>query len=223
MSRRSIHALVALTMAGAACSASATNLITNGGFEAPAVPAGGYTIYGAGGDIGGWTVTGSSVLTLATDYAEPGVTFPAHSGLVSLDITGAGNTGNGGVQQSLTLAVGAQYRLSFWLANTDGGGNVNYPVDSSVRVSITGVADTIFTDGDTTLTGTSNWKQGSIDFTATSASTVIGFVNNTAFADNAALLDDIALVQLPAVPEPGTWAMLVAGLGLLAAATRRQR
>jgi Protein of unknown function (DUF642)/PEP-CTERM motif len=224
--------LVTVCLCGAAHQVGAANLIVNGGFEDPPTAVGSVSIYGAGADIGGWTVLGASatnaVMTVSTSYVEPAVLFPSYSGLASLDLTASGNTLNGGVSQLVSLTVGAKYLLSFWFANTAGvsgagGTNSFYLLPSSVRVGVSGLPDVIVNNDITALPSTSNWLESSVEFTATSANTVISFVNNTGQSDSAALLDAVSLDLVAAVPEPASWAMMLAGLGLCALVLRRGR
>ena len=69
--------------------------------------------------------------------------------------------------------------------------------------------------------GTDPWRSVFLTFTpATSGSLLLDFYSNS--ADNVGpLLDNVLVSQ--AVPEPASWAMLIAGFGLVGAAARRRR
>ena len=55
-----------------------------------------------------------------------------------------------------------------------------------------------------------HWQQFMHSFVATGATTTLTFRNATALADSQTGLDDISL--LAAVPEPGTWVLMLAGI-----------
>lgn len=80
-----------------AAPASATNLVTNGGFEA--------------GDLSGWTLTGNTSFS--------GVdTSTVHSGNFAGYFGQVGSTGT--LSQTLSTVAGQTYTISFWLED-DGG------------------------------------------------------------------------------------------------------
>lgn len=62
------------------------------------------------------------------------------------------------------------------------------------------------------------WMAKSLTFNATGGPTLLRFAGLTEY-DATAFVDHVAVLN--AVPEPATYAMLVAGLGLLGAAARR--
>ncbi len=217
----------ALSICAALAMASAAHAsIVNGGFETPGTGGGTSSLYGVGGDIGGWTVLGSSsnaVLYLRNDYAEPNVLFPAHSGNYSVDLTGSGNTGpTDGVQQSVATTSGQRYSLKFWVGNVTGSGGGNtpfYTFSSDVELQINGVAAGLFSNANVTV-GTVNWQQYSYAFTASGPMTQIAFLNRTNLGDSYLGLDDVSLTA--GVPEPSTWAMMLVGFAGLAFTARRK-
>ena len=116
-----------LSLTGLPSRAAAT-LLVDGSFETPAV--GGSTFncfvlagcfgYDIGSTVGAWTVFGPdagttrSVLLLSNSYSEGSRLFTAEDGNQSIDLTGAGNLGANGVEQTLALDPGT-YALSFWI------------------------------------------------------------------------------------------------------------
>jgi hypothetical protein len=73
-----------------------------------------------------------------------------------------------------------------------------------------------------TIAGTRGWVNYSLTFTPTTAgSLTLGFSTNS--ADNIGPLLDNVLVTQASVPEPQSWAMLIAGFGLVGAARRSRR
>jgi hypothetical protein len=200
------------------------NLILDGGFEFPTVSPGTYVDYAGGSNIGPWSVLGNDVIQVSTTYAEPwnGMTaFEAEEGLVSLDLTGAGNTGpTDGVSQSFASTVGQKYSLSFWVGSAESIGPSNYyDAPSTVNLSINGGAQVSYTNPVFDLqTGYANWLQFVTTFTATGPSTSLAFYNGTSSASNLAGLDN---VDVEAVPEPSGYAAL--GLGLLGLLGIRRR
>jgi len=72
-----------------------------------------------------------------------------------------------------------------------------------------------------------NWQAFQHTFVAGSASTVLSFINGDPGGDNTNGLDNIVLVDLGptvgAVPEPETYATMLAGLALMASSARAGR
>ena len=201
------------------------NLILNPGFESPAIP-GAFTQYGSGSNaISDWTVTGATcgancVLLLNTGYAEGPLTFQAEGGVQSVDLTWAGNTGDGGIQQTVNLTQNQLYRLSFWVGNMDNAA-VNYPGPSVIELFLNGVSRGTFTNNASTSNAV-NWTQATFTFLALQATNVIEFRNATATPDNYAGLDDVFLDFAAAaeVPEPATFALI--SIALLSVASVRR-
>ncbi len=114
---------VAFAALAFAAPATATDLVTNGGFET--------------GDFTGWTTFGQ------TDH-EGVDTTSAHSGVYGAYFGQVGGTG--GIQQTLSTTPGQTYTVSFWLAN--GGGTPN-----SFDFSFDGISELSFVnDGGFTYT-----------------------------------------------------------------------
>ena len=94
------------------------NLITNGSFETPVVPVGGFTNYLSGSTlITGWTVVGPEASIVNGSYVSLGELFPAKDGVQWLDLTGDLSNAVEGVQQTVTTTPGTSYTLSFWVGN----------------------------------------------------------------------------------------------------------
>jgi len=221
--KTAILALLALgTMHGA-------NIIQNPGFETNAIFPDTFSILGTGDSthLPGWVVTGSGcttncVLLLTNSYAEGSLQFFSHGGTQNLDLTGGGNTVDGGIQQTVSLTGGVNYSLSFWLGNMDNAAN-GYALASVLEVFLNGVTQGTFSNGNST-TNQTNWQQFTLNFTpGVSGNTTIRFVNATGSSDNYIGLDDVFLDATPrnGVPEPATAGMLGAGLVVIAAVCRK--
>ena len=183
------------------------NLITNGSFEAPLVPSGGYLNYPSGStSITGWTVVGAAggVSIISGTFAWECCTFPAEDGSQWLDLTGDNINSVEGVEQTVATTAGTQYVLSFWVGNAyDPGGG--FGTTSTVDVRLGGLSGTLlgaFTNSSTTM-GTQVWQKFTTMFTATGSSTTLDFLNADPSNDNNNGLDNVVLVATgPPTPAP---------------------
>jgi hypothetical protein len=196
------------------------NLITNGSFETPVVPVGGFTNYLSGSTlITGWTVVGPEASIVNGSYVSLGELFPAKDGVQWLDLTGDLSNAVEGVQQTVTTTPGTSYTLSFWVGNVFQPGGA-YGTTSTVNVRLGGIGGTLlgsFTNSSTT-TGTQVWQQFSTSFTAAGTSTTLAFINGDPASDNTNGLDLVDLeVGSAAVPEPASLVLVGSALALLAA------
>ncbi len=185
--------VAALALAGAAH--ASTNLVNNGTFTGNA---GWYTTETA--TFAGWTVTSGSVDWIGTYWTAPG-------GNNSIDLDG---NSPGTLSQSLTLAPGL-YNVTFDLsANRDGGALVKY-----VDVSLGNAAaqQVSFSQA------TAGWITETLTFNVTSGTNLV-FASADAGGPYGAAL---ANVSVTAVPEAGSSAMLMAGLGLLGLMVSRRK
>ena len=226
--------LTALAAGGFAVSAQAVNLIANGGFEsAQAIFATG-TQPGAGMQGAGYWLTpgGLSAATLSND---------AHSGLHSASVTCAqlcGSTlfGNSADNGGLTLDPanwGTSPTFSFWakgqtgttgnltwaLRYLDGTGNI---LAGTTGQTLNSVNPSTWTQFATTLAIPTN--TAGVFFETTFAIGPVGVVNGQVFTGGGFLIDDISLQStVTAVPEPESYALLLAGLGAIVFQIRRRR
>ncbi len=151
----------------------------------------------------GWSVANGTVDTIGTGFYE---LLPGHGNYIDLD----GSTGQAGVfSNSVNLVGGVTYTMSYAISgNMRGAGNdtVDVAFGSAGATHVIGQYDALGTN--------------TLSFTPTvSGSYGFSFYNHG--GDNqGAILDQ---VTISAVPEPETYAMLLAGLAAVGFAARRRR
>ena len=165
---------------------SGANLITNGGFETPSVPTGGYAIYPNASQTG-WTVESGAGLEIQNHAAgDP------HSGnqLAELD-----SNNSSAISQTVSTVAGTKYRLSFWYSPRPGrpaGDNTIGAVVKVVSSGATLVNDTIGTNAVGGLT--TNWQLFQYDFTASGTGSKVIFSDLGTNDSFGGYLDDVSLV-----------------------------
>src|SRR5271155_4942334 len=203
--------------------------ITNGSFESPVVPVGGFTNFASGSTlIPGWTVIGAAGggSFVSGTFSQNGVSFPAEDGAQWLDLTGDGTNSNEGVEQTFATTSGAQYTVSFWVGNVYNPDGI-FGTTSTVDVLLGGPKGTLLTaaTNSNTTTGIQTWEEFSTTFTATGSTSTLDFINGDPPSDNSNGLDNVSVNPSgppPTVPEPSTFLLLGSGsLGLLAWARRK--
>jgi hypothetical protein len=129
-----------------ATTTTTTNLIKNGSFETPVVPAGNFELFSTGKTFTGWRVVGAkgNVAPISGKYQGDGITFNAETGAQWLDLTGLSNTATG-VAQTVATKPGAKYHLTFWVGNVYDPGRI-FGVSSTVKVYVNGVRKLIATN-----------------------------------------------------------------------------
>lgn len=222
--------LLAGAVLAAAMPVAASELITNGSFEV-GTPAGNpndtsvnsQQLFG-GDTLAGWIVTGSSsndIAWIGKDHEYNLLT--ASHGDNFLDLTGwqvGGAFAGKGVAQTITTQAGATYTVSFDLGNSI---DFNYRYDSvglnALKVNFGALNQTVSSTVLPTSTNPNNaWRHFDLSFVAQSESTTLSFtgVQATYYIG----LDNVSVT---AVPEPETYAMLLAGLGVMGAVARRRK
>lgn len=195
-------ALSGLMLTCALSARAADDLVANGGFE--------NSDYNNLGTIpSNWTLNAPSDFGIILAAFGPGGS--AHSGVLDILFQQAGSLAY--LSQDLATTAGTQYTVSFWLGS-DGA------TPNQMQV----------TWGDQTLLPTStlpvlDWTQYSYTVTAQSDLTTLSFGGQYDPPNGAQYLDDVSVVavqEVPAVPEPASYAMLLAGLGMLGVVARRR-
>lgn len=210
---KSKFALATVLMLAAASSASASNLLTNGGFDDPtgfSPPSNNTMSLGVGATtMTGWTVVNGSLAWIQTpDPFNLNPTSPSFF----LDLTDYRDASPyGGVTQLLSTTAGNTYVLSF-----DLGSSLQYNVPDSITASA-GATSATFTSTNTSQNDI--WEHHTLQFTAGAGpTTLISLVGNNA-AGAYIGLDSVSVELQTAIPEPATWAMMIlgfAGIGFVA-------
>lgn len=112
------------------------NIIVNGSFERPVIPASGEQTFTTGSSFAGWQVVGASgsVNIQSIAFQTDGFVFPAECGAQWIDLTGDSNTVTG-IQQTVPTIAGNSYKLSFYVGNVYGP-QYNLGVSSTVNVVV---------------------------------------------------------------------------------------
>lgn len=238
-------------LAVAAPAQAAVNLVVNGGFEtrAAGTPVQGFqvgTAHRYGQALTGWTSTlgsntntngafnvlfnSATATTVSPDTlynrfesqtlarANYGGASPDGGYFMALD---GDISANGYLRQTITgLTIGREYELRFLWAGTQYQNRVG---DTTIRLNVDFGSDNFAT---TTLINTTHGFQGWFEvvrrFTARSNNQTLSFLaeGTPNGLPPVALLDGISI---SAVPEPQSWAMLIAGFALVGVTARRRR
>lgn len=179
----------------------ATNLMVNGSFERPVVPAGTFENFDTGVSFAGWQVVGATgdVSVIGASYLEDGYTWPAAAGEQWLDLTGDGSNTATGVQQTVATTVGAAYNLTFYVGNAVGGpigisSTLNVLVNGTQIFAVTNFAG----EGLTSIV----WQKYTTTIVATSSETTFAFMNGDGPTNNVNGLDGISLVEQAPAAQP---------------------
>jgi hypothetical protein len=204
----SVLAMAIAGLAAISTSASATNLVTDGSFEAGSA----------------WTLSGTVGVANHVDYTNLCCNafgmYPFGTNVLSF---GAGNlpagVGDGVVYQDIMGTVAGQtYTLSYWFGAI--AGNNEQTLKAEALDGATSLASFTGTDDSPSLDFATVLQNVSITFTAMSGTTRIQFSDMSATSVNTDLLLDN--VSVTAVPEPGSYALLLAGLAAVGFVARRK-
>ena len=192
---------IVLAAALAAPLLASANLVTNGSFEADVQAASSWSIYPA---LTGWT--GAPDIELRNNVAGAaydGVNF------VELD-----TNFNSEMSQSIGTSLGQQYTLSFAYSPREGVSSAS----NGIEVFWNSVSQGIFTGNGA---GSGNvWGLQSLTVTGAAASSLLSF-RAVGISDSYGGSRDA--VSVTAVPEPETYALMLAGLGAVGFIARRRR
>jgi hypothetical protein len=188
---------------------AAANLLVNGNFEASSSQ----TMTPPG-----WTNIGHSEGVIA--YAAFGT--PAYDGLYYYDLGGYGDASGpsgDGIRQSVATMAGSLYTLTFGLSSENQSGT------TSLDVLIGSQLTTFILNIDGTGTFQKPFATQTISYFATSALTTISFIESVGGGANDPMIDGVIfdLARGGTVPEPASWALMIAGIGLAGGGLRRRR
>ena len=232
-------------------SASAQNLVTNGGFETTSGITASSVITNT--DLPGWSINYNGTFANNSAFKFAAV-FNSAAAATTTGATGtddqdpywvmaslnAKDSSNGGhfiaidgdpgfsavLSQTISgLTVGHTYTLSFLQAGAQEDDKFGNTTDSW-QVTFGGQTQTSQVMTNNTH-GWTDWMSQSMTFTASSATQILSFlaVGTPTGLPPVSLLDGVSLVDstVPAVPEPSSWALLLAGVGALGFLMRKRR
>ena len=224
--KKSLLAVMLLTAFNAN---AAINLITDGSFESYTVPTNSF-IHVSAPDAGAWKPsTTVPNLTATGTFTAPNPYLEVQDNLTSFNATPAAQDGNqyaelnplgqSGITQSFMASAGLG-TVSWWSKSRF--------LDTTLPYEVLLNGNSIFNGA---ASGTS-WSQNLLSGlslldgtnTLTFNSRINGIPNSLA-ADIGAHIDNVSVIQtsVAAIPEPETYAMFLAGLGLLGFAARRRQ
>jgi len=212
-------AMATFALGGAA--QAATNLVVNGGFEADAV-SGSFTPSLQGTALTGWTIDVGSIDLLSS--SNSGGHYPASSGTQSIDLAGSLGTFGNSLFQDFATVAGKKYDFSFVVLGSTDNINQQNPYNFTATNTFTGLnpANLLKQTNFSHLNTDPNWTTISGSFIAESELTRIRFTDtSTGMVNQGVYLDDVSVTA--AVPEVGTWAMMLIGFGGIGGALRSRR
>ena len=221
-------ALLTCTACSMLSATASANLLIDGSFESspPAANNAARLAIGSTAMLG-WTVVNNNGSTTDNGnnilwIGNGGYGLSTPFGNDFLDLTGDSDRAPyDGVTQLVSTLVGQAYSLSFYLGAQGSGGSFGGPIAATASAGPAAggaVTSITFTDPGTTgvTSNTTVWTLETLNFVATSANSAITIVGTSGSAFLG--LDSVDLEQSTAVPEPGTWLLVLTGAVALSAA-----
>jgi PEP-CTERM motif len=218
--------VIAFALAAVATGASA-QIVSNGSFETFTGAFGGdggAQLIGSSTTLTGWTIVGGEIAVLRSPNSY---NLAASVGNNFLDLAGYTNAGfPKGLSQLLTgLTVGQSYAFSMDLgirngACVSGGNNCHGPVQASATI---GTTSQTFTEASDVAGNV--WGTFGFGFLASSSSMLLTIDGVSLPAGNQFVgLDNVTVTPgtVGAVPEPETYALMLAGLAVVGSMARRR-
>ncbi|WP_310496217.1 choice-of-anchor C family PEP-CTERM protein [Sandarakinorhabdus sp.] len=196
-------------------SAAAVTLV-NGSFELGTDPGASFSTQNAGSTaITGWTVGGFGV-----DYI--GGYWQASDGDRSVDLSALSA---GSIAQMLDTVIGQTYTIGFDLSGNPDGGAGNRISVVTISGSLPDVK--VYQVLPANSRADMNWQRFEYTFTAFSALSSLTFAS-AEFTPFGPAIDNVSITEGGGgigsdVPEPASWAMMLAGFGMIGATSRRRR
>jgi len=187
-------AAVSAAIASGGTASAAANIVSNGSFEKPVVPAGSFQNFATGQSFTGWKVVGATgvISVVSGTFQSQGFTFNAKAGAQWIDLTGPGSKTATGVAQSVATTPGTTYQLTFWVGNiNDPGGS--FGVSSTVKIFVNGALKLTAVNSLHPTNHKQAWKEFTLAIKATSSHTRISFINGDPSTDDSNGLDVVQL------------------------------
>jgi choice-of-anchor C domain-containing protein len=208
---RQFLAVSAALIAACAAGSASAQIVQNGSFENPAISPTPFLVSPGQTTIDNWSVTSGSV-DLIDGY------WQAHSGAQSIDLSG---NEPGTLTQTISLDTGKLYLLTFWVSgNPDGPPDLktfDFSVTNTTPMTVANVNFTVVSPPQSRAN--MNWQERDWLFIANDGPHTLTFQSTTPGPYGPAL-DDVGVTL---VPEPETYAMLLAGMGFIGFVARRRR
>jgi choice-of-anchor C domain-containing protein len=213
--------MAALAASFSVCSAQA-NLLNNGSFELGAPSSG---CVSATTSLTGWSVVAGNIdIDSARTGCSGGFGINAADGEFFIDLTGSYAAGK--ISQTVATQAGQNYTLGFWFGGNPVWQYIGSPNDGAIKsmnVLVDGATLANFSVDTTGRAGSdASWIHAALNFTADSNSTAIEFDSLDTSGVFGPFLDGVSLDVSP-VPEPETYALMLAGLAVVGAAAKRRR
>lgn len=202
--------LLASSIAIVPSTASAADLIGNGGFENPTITNPCCSTVPTA-TLPSWTVPTGNVNVVNGNFGSAGPNL-AFEGTQYLDLVGEGGVGS--LSQTFVTTIGQLYTLTFAYSHNLFGGLSS--ASANYSIGETSGSITHSTGSNTNL----DWKTVSVNFVAPSSSTTLSFFNTKGGANEGIFLDAVSVKG--AVPEPSTWMFMMLGMAGVGFSLRRK-
>jgi hypothetical protein len=167
-----------------------------------------------------WLVTGTSVdVVIYPDFGA----IPAPS-TRSLELSGSPAPGGITLNQAISTVAGTSYQLSFDYAGNPGFGGLTNPHAASTDFNVNwNGSNTLVTFASSALPGIAGVVHYVSSVWVSDGSALSLSFYTTLSASSGTVIDNIDVSSVSAVPEPGEWAMMIAGLGMVSVIARRRK